>query len=132
MTKKDLIYTDEILAKMKDAYIAADDSDEARSAIVEELAEDINQPIRSIISKLVGLNVYIAKTRKNKSGSPIRTKAQLVDDFIKVLEIDLTESEASSLEKATKNTLVKLIASVTKSVETEEEQNPRIINEEAA
>ena len=122
------VYEDKIrVADMVERYAAAADSDEARAAVVAELAVELGKAPRSVIAKLVSEKVYIAKTRKTKSGSVIRTKAQLVDDLIEALGVELTESEASSLEKATKTTLRKLIDSMT----VEDENSKEDVNSES-
>jgi len=112
-TVKDVYEDKAVVANMVARYSAAADSDEARATIVAELAQELGKAPRSIIAKLVSEKVYIAKTRKTKSGGNIRTKAQLVDDLMLVMDVELTESEASSLEKATKTTLHKMIEAAT-------------------
>ena len=115
MTEKTVdIYEDpNVIADMIDRYTNAEDSDEARADVVAELAKELGKPARSIISKLVREGVYVAKTRKTKDGQVVRTKAALVDDLLRILNVEMTESEASSLEKATKLALQKLIKAVT-------------------
>ena len=108
-TVKDVYEDEAVVADMVKRYTEAEDSDEARAEVVAQLAEELGKGVRSVIAKLVRENVYIAKTRKTKTGEPVRTKAQLVDDLMDMLEVELTESEASSLEKATKTALKKLI-----------------------
>ena len=107
MTKN--VYDDKIVvAQMIDLYKAAGDQDE-RTQAVAMIAKNLGKSEASVRSKLSFLGVYIPKERTTKSGGPIVKKSELVDQIIEDLELNLTEAEATSLEKATKVTLKKIL-----------------------
>jgi hypothetical protein len=89
-------------------YQAAKTDDE-RAAAVVQIAEDIGKNVQSVRAKLVREGVYIARSRRAKDGSPIETKGSMVDRIDKKYNLAFTDSEALSLEKATKSTLRKLL-----------------------
>lgn len=108
MTKN--VYEDKaVVDQMITFYGAATNQDE-RDEAVATLAKNLGKSPASVRSKLSFLGVYIPKKRTTKSGLPIVKKGELVDQIVSELELDLTEAEATSLEKATKTTLTKLLA----------------------
>ena len=113
MTDKanDVYSNPEIVNDMIERYTSCEDTDEAREAVVTQLAEELGKSKASIIGKLVREKVYIAKSRTPKI-SP-KNKAELVDDLINALGVEFTESEATSMEKMTKLALSKMVKRVT-------------------
>lgn len=103
------VYEDRaVVDKMVERYTAVD-TDEARAKVVAELSDELGKTVQSIRSKLVREQVYIAKVRTSKDGSEVITKSVLVDMIAEKLGVEFTESEAMSLEKATKTTLKKIL-----------------------
>lgn len=89
-------------------------TDEERALLVSVLAEELGSSEQSVRAKLVYEKVYIAKKRCTKDGGPVISKAKLVDQIMEEMGLDLSESEACSLEKATKTTLKKILKVVKK------------------
>ena len=114
MTKEKAVdvYKDEaVVADMVERYTAVVGegfTDEDRAEVVQELADELGKPKASVIAKLVREQVYVAKTHKTKNGKMPVSKQRMVDDLIDSLGIDLTDAEATSLEKATKSALTKV------------------------
>ena len=94
-------------------------SDETRAEIVAELAGEFGKSVQSIRAKLTREGVYIAKTRKTKSGGEVVSKSTMVDRIDAALGIKFTDGEALSLEKATKSTLRKILEKVQVEAEVE-------------
>lgn len=67
---------------------------------VESIAEIIGRSPRSIIAKLVREGTYISRTKSNIARP---TKAALVENIAKILDLDITTIE--TLEKATHEAL---------------------------
>lgn len=117
MTKENVdVYRDDTaVATMVERYKAVCGDKftyEDRCKVVEELAAEFGKGEPSIRAKLVREGVYLAKTPVTKTGAPVISKRQMVDDLIGSLRVNLTESEAESLEKATKSTIRKIQAAV--------------------
>ena len=113
------VYEDEkIVADMVERYTGAE-TDEGRKEVVTELAEELGKSEASIRAKLVREGVYIAKKATAKNGEPIVKKSELVDKLVKSLGVELSENEASSLEKATKTALTKLVKAAEANAEAE-------------
>ena len=107
MTKN--VYDDKVIvAQMITIYKAANTQEE-RIEAVKLISKNLSKSEASVRSKLSFLGVYIPKERTTKSGGPIVKKSELVDQIVDELGLDLTEAEATSLEKATKVTLKKLL-----------------------
>lgn len=70
---------------------------------VQELAQQHNIPVRSIIAKLSNLGVYVAKVYTTKTGEPVVLKEQLLEQIAEALCEPVEKIE--SLEKCTKTTL---------------------------
>ena len=103
------IYEDrEVVDGMVERYTAVD-TDETRASVVAELAEELGKSVQSVRAKLVREGVYVAKERKTKDGRKVESKSKMVDRVALKLEIEFTDGEALSLEKATKSTLRKLL-----------------------
>ena len=66
-------YTDEMVVRMTEAYVA-----NPTRETVEVLATELGKSVRSIIAKLSREGVYIAQPRVTKSGEPVVRKAELV------------------------------------------------------
>lgn len=100
---KTVNYTDE----MTTAIVAAYTANPTRET-VEELASKFGKTVRSITQKLVREKVYIKKAYTNKNGETPIKKTALVDRMMGVF--GLTEAEATSLEKANKSALLRILA----------------------
>lgn len=96
-------YTPEITEKIKNDYL------EGRP--IEDIALELDVPVRSIIAKLSTLGVYKRKEYRDKRGNPPVKKEELVDRIAKLLDVhsDILES----LEKANKNVLLLLEKALT-------------------
>ena len=106
------VYEDEaVVADMVERYTSAEDSDEARAAVVKELAEELGKSEASVRSKLVREDVYVAKVRAPKGGK-VEKKGEIVDrivaDLAASFAINVSDGEAESLEKANKTVLRKI------------------------
>jgi len=109
---KDIYKDTDTIALMIEDYTNAPDNDEARAAVVAELAEQLDKTVASIRGVLVKQGVYKAKVRTTKNGATIVKKFELVTDISALMLVELTESEAESLEKSTKTTLKKILATL--------------------
>ena len=94
-------YTEEMVKEMVERYVAAPTRD-----TVEQLSEELNKPIRSIVSKLVVEKVYVAAPRQTKNGEPIVRKSDLVEEIKFALNI---AADLSSLAKASKADLQRIL-----------------------
>ena len=98
-----------VINQMVTMYKAATNQDE-RDEAVKTIAKNLGKSAVSVRSKLSYLGEYIPKKRTTKDGQPIVRKAKVVDDILAAKILDLTEAEATSLEKATKTVLLKILA----------------------
>lgn len=97
------VYADPaVVANMVDRYTSAD-TDEAREAVVEALAAELDRSVVSIRSKLAAEKVYVAKTYKTKTGTRPETKESMVMRLEKNLNVPA--GTLDSLEKVTKRVL---------------------------
>lgn len=110
-TSKAQTYTEDQVSKMVAEYTAAT-TDEARAEVVDSLSLELGKTVASVRSKLVREGVYVRKERKTKSGDPVVSKADLVTQIADAMQEDAEVIE--SLEKATKVTLQKVLAAVTR------------------
>lgn len=94
-------YTDEMVARMRVVYEAAE-TDAARRAAVESLAEEFGRKTNSVIAKLSHLGIYQRPERKTKSGGEVVTKEKLADRIAQMVGIN---PETSGLAKANKGAL---------------------------
>jgi len=111
-TVKDVYEDEATVADMVERYkaVAGDEfTDEQRAEVVAELSDELGKPKASVRAKLVREKVYRAKTHKTKTGEPTVSKSKLVDLIAATGQIDFTDSEGSSMEKATKNALKKVL-----------------------
>jgi hypothetical protein len=96
--KKEVNYTEEQTAEMKELYVG-----EPTAETVAALAVKYTKSARSVIAKLSREGIYVAKPRTTKSGDPIIRK----DELVQLIE-DCFEIEVPSLVKAGKADLQKL------------------------
>ena len=102
-------YKNEVtLEQMKTVYTAAQ-TDAERDIAVAILVKQLGKSKASVVGKLGALKVYKAKKRTTKAGGPIVRKWEIVDQIIEASGLKLTDAEADSLAKATKNCLNKLL-----------------------
>ena len=101
-TTKAVNYTAEQTAAMLAAYTAAPTVE-----TVEQIAADLGKSVRSIVAKLSREGVYKKKEYVGKTGEKPVKKDALADKLAELA--GLTEAEATSLEKASKTALQKLI-----------------------
>lgn len=78
------------------------------SAAAEMLAADFGKTVKSVVAKLSRMGVYQKKEYKTKTGETVVKKDSLADKLAEIC--GLTEAEATSLEKANKTCLAKIIA----------------------
>lgn len=93
-----MTYTKEICDRLIADYTAG--------VPVEQLAADLDVPVRSIIAKLSSLGVYQKKTYVNKRGEIPIKKSEHIEQIAQLLDCDLELLE--SLEKVNK-VVLKLI-----------------------
>ena len=101
-TEKTVNYTPEQTAELVAAYVA-----DATETTVATFAEKFGKTTRSIVAKLSREGVYKKKEYTGKTGEKPVKKDQLADKLAELA--GLTEAEATSLEKASKTALQKLI-----------------------
>lgn len=80
-------------------------------ATPEELASELDVPVRSIIAKLASLGVYKRKEYVNKRGEKPVKKEEYIERIAKLLKTDAEMLE--SLEKVNKNVLKMLEVALT-------------------
>ena len=97
-----MVYDEETTKMMVERYTA-----NPTRETVEELKEELNKPLKSIISKLSREGVYRKEEYKTKTGQPPVTKLELVAEITDALGGEVNELEG--LEKAPKQTLFRLI-----------------------
>lgn len=94
-----MLYTPEITAKLIADY--------QNDVTVENIAKELDVPVRSVIAKLSSLGVYKKKQYLTKRGSLPVKKAEYIERIAKLLDINLELLE--SLEKVNKS-ILELIA----------------------
>ena len=72
------------------------------------LAEKFGKTVKSVVAKLSRMGVYQKKVYTTKTGEAVVKKDTLADKLAEIC--GLTEAETTSLEKATKTALLKIIA----------------------
>lgn len=72
------------------------------------LAEQFGKTVKSVVAKLSRMGVYQKKVYTTKTGEAVVKKDTLADKLAEIC--GLTEAETTSLEKATKTALLKIIA----------------------
>jgi hypothetical protein len=105
-------YTEEQVKHMVEAY-----KDNPSRKTVDNLAEELNKSVKSIIGKLSREGVYKKTVYKTKTGEDPITKKELVETVANYLDID--SAKLSGLEKAPKSDLKNLVLAVAESVEVE-------------
>lgn len=88
-------YTPEVTNKLVADYQAG--------VSTEELAAQLDVPVRSVIAKLSSLGVYQKKTYLNKRGEVPIKKGEYIDRLAVLLNVSIDRLE--SLEKVNKNVL---------------------------
>lgn len=78
----------------------------AEGVTVEALASAFGKSTRSIIAKLSREGVYKAKERVSKTGEPIKSKEEFVEDIAALL--GCSADDLTGLEKANKTTLARV------------------------
>ena len=101
-TEKTVNYTPEQTAELRDAYLAAPTAE-----TVNAFAIKLGKTTRSIVAKLSREGIYQKKAYVSKTGEKPEKKEALADKLAALA--GLTEAEATSLEKASKTALQKLI-----------------------
>ena len=101
-TEKTVNYTTEQTTELVAAYQAAPTAE-----TVSAFAEKLGKTTRSIVAKLSREGVYKKKEYVGKTGEKPVKKDELADKLAALA--GLTEAEATSLEKASKTALQKLI-----------------------
>lgn len=101
-------YTKEITDKMMADY--------ANEVSVDDIAAELDVPIRSVIAKLSSLGVYKKKQYTNKRGEVPIKKEEYIERIGALLDVNLDMLE--SLEKVNKSVLVMLEAALKGSVRT--------------
>ena len=95
-------YTKEITDKMMADY--------ANEVSVDDIAAELDVPIRSVIAKLSSLGVYKKKQYTNKRGEVPIKKEEYIERIGALLDVNLDLLE--SLEKVNKSVLVMLEAAL--------------------
>ena len=106
-------YTEEQVKHMVEAY-----KENPSRKTVDNLAEELNKSVKSIIGKLSREGVYKKTVYKTKTGEDPITKKELVETVANYLDID--SAKLSGLEKAPKSDLKNLVLAVAEAVEVEE------------
>ena len=104
MTEKTVNYTAEATARLHEVYDGTA-SDEARKEQVAALAGELGKSAGSIRAKLTREGIYVALNKAPAGKAPVR-KAQIVQVIADKLDVDV--DVIGSLEKATKNTLIRI------------------------
>ena len=95
-------YSDEIVAKMTEQYVA-----NPTRETVDALAQEFGKTVRSVIAKLSREGVYVAQPKVTKTGEPVVRKQELVA----MLEAHFSVA-MPSLVKASKADLQRLIDAI--------------------
>ena len=88
-------YTKEQTEKLKQDYL--------NDVPVDEIAAELDAPVRSVIAKLSALGIYKKKQYRNKRGEVPVKKEEYIQRIAELLEVNIDILE--SLEKANKNVL---------------------------
>jgi hypothetical protein len=95
-------YTEEQVKYMVEAY-----RDNPSRETVDELAEELNKSVKSIIGKLSREGVYKKTVYKTKTGEDPITKKELVEELASIL--DISANSIVGLEKSPKADLKNLV-----------------------
>jgi len=99
-----------MVATMTEQYVANPTRD-----TVDALARQFGKTTRSIIAKLSREGVYVAQPRTTKTGEPIVSKNEIVNDIASLLQVEV--DDIASLEKATKIDLKNLMSRLSEVVQ---------------
>ena len=99
-----------MVATMTEQYVANPTRD-----TVDALAREFGKTTRSIIAKLSREGVYVAQPRTTKTGEPIVSKNEIVNDIASLLQVEV--DDIASLEKATKIDLKNLMSRLSEVVQ---------------
>ena len=96
------VYTKEVVADMVARYNAVrDEAYAARTAVVQEIADELEVEKASVVGKLVSERVYRSKEAAKKEKGSSRTKA----DFVAALQAVTGIADLSSFENTKKDQL---------------------------
>jgi len=110
MTVKTPNYTDEMVARMKEAYDPSATAED-RKVTVEALADELKKPVKSIVAKLANMKIYVKAERTDKTGAEIVKKEDLATEIGETL--NMTEADATSMAKANKTALKVILEAIT-------------------
>lgn len=90
-------YTDDMVATLVSGYATKEGTNKE---FVSEIAQELGRTTKSIVAKLVSLNLYKTEVKVTKAGTPVISKGELVDmieqhfgfavpSFVKATKIDL-------------------------------------------
>lgn len=113
MSEKVVNYTEEMVATLYAVYDPKAD-EEARKAQIVALAEELGKSPASIRAKLTREKLYVALVKAPAGKATVR-KAQLVTAIASRLNVP--EDIVGSLEKATKDTLKRVLVALTPATE---------------
>jgi len=105
MAKKS-VYTDEVKAKMKADYLAAENEAE-RMEIVEAVADELGVSPASVRGVMTRAQYYIKKVYKRKTGEAVAKKDTIAGQIAPYL--DMTAEQAGSLAKANRVVLTAIL-----------------------
>lgn len=102
-------YTQEDIDVLSSEYVQTD-SDDKRAEQIEQIAKRLGKTKSSVIAKLSSLKFYVKPATSATSKAPIVTKDDYVEKIAKLME--LPSDLLPGLEKANKNTLIKIMQSL--------------------
>lgn len=94
-------YTDEMVATLVSSYATKEGSNKE---FVEHIANELGRTSKSIVAKLVSLNLYKTEAKTTKTGVAVISKAELVGMIEQYFDMELP-----SFVKATKQDLQTLV-----------------------
>ena len=94
-------YTDEMVATLVSGYTTKEGTNKE---FVSEIAKELGRSTKSIVAKLVSLNLYVTEDKVTKTGLPVVSKGVLVGQIEDHFGFNLP-----SLVKATKVDLQNLV-----------------------
>jgi len=95
-------YSKELTLKLIEDYTAG--------IPVEQIAENLNVPQKSVIAKLASLNLYKKRPYLTKLGEPSVKKSSYIEKLSELLNISLENLD--SLEKVNKRILITIVAAL--------------------
>lgn len=101
MATKQVNYSDEQAKQLYTSYQSAK-SDAERAAVVAEFAAEFGKTKRSIVAKLVSMNIYRKPMPTTKAGLAIERKEKIVNDIAIALcvPVDIVGSLSAATRKA--------------------------------